>query len=386
VDPQREADLDPATGLYLARLPALYRESEYFRRRYLPHLETLLAEKDRPFFLFLNIHMCCTGALPDPALYSRWLLETLLLNARARGERLVVEGGRDDVHGLLKAGAGRLGAPPQGFPDMEAYLRHSFDTRFYDATFQALWEQVAAHGLEAETAAFVTSDHGLALREKGEHLYAHNGARPYEYMVRVPLVVRLPRGHEAAGLAGPRAETVSLTDLFATMGELALGADVLRRALPVRGLSLLERVRSRRFDPVVVSECSLLPIAYEDRPRLIGYARAAWRDGLKLLSVDSPVELGDGATWPLDGRLDRPPGLFGLSRVSYRRPPLTLRRLYELGSDPFERRDLSAERSALLGSIEAALPTGCSPRSGADQRSSWQGDSLETLKSLGYVQ
>jgi hypothetical protein len=72
--------------------------------------------------------------------------------------------------------------------------------------------------------------------------------------------------------------------------------------------------------------------------------------------------------------------------VSYQRPPLTLRRLYELGSDPLELRDLSAERSALLGSIEAALPAGCSPRSGADQRSSWQGDSLETLKSLGYVQ
>ena len=98
--------------------------------------------------------------------------------------------------------------------------------------------------------------------------------------------------------------------------------------------SLIERVRNRRFDPVVVSECSLLPIAYENRPRLIGSARAAWRDGLKLLRVASPVELSDDGTWPLDRRLDRAPGLFSLSRVSYRRPPLTLRRLFELGSDP----------------------------------------------------
>lgn len=385
VDPERGASRDPATGLYFADLEPLYRDSRYFKRRYLETFERdAFAASDQPFFLFLNIHICA-GALPDPALYSRWLLESLLANAAARGTTLWLGPESAGVLGTLLANVRRLEARTQGFPTVESYFRHVFDTRFYDATFHAVWQYLAGRGFDRDTAAFVTSDHGLSRRENGEHLYAHNGARPYEYMVRVPLVARFPAGHAAATLAGRRQERVSLTDLFATIVQLALGQGVFERSLPVRGESLVDRVMRERFDALVVSESSLLPVAYSLRPRLIGYARALYHDCFKLIRVEQPLQVGDEG-WPLDRRLEDRPSRWPFARPSFEQPARTLELLFDLAADPYEQHDLSQAHPELAAQLEALGREVCDTRFAAPRRAHWQGDALETLKSLGYVQ
>jgi arylsulfatase A-like enzyme len=384
LDPGGAASRDPTSGLYFADLEPLFAESDYFRRRYLESFERdVFQRKDRPFFLFLNLHVCAS-ALPDPALYSRWLLKTLLANAAARGRKLQLGPEADGVAATLLANARQLDARAEGFPSSEAFLRHVFDNRFYDATFRAVWQYLSGQGLDRNSAVFVTSDHGLSQRENGEQLYAHNGARPYEYMVGVPLLARFPAGH-TADLAGRRSERISLTDLFATIVELGVGPGVFERSLPVRGRSLLERVEHDRFEPLVVSESSLLPLPYTVQPRLIGYSRALYHDRFKLILVDQPLLVGDGG-WPLDHRLEDRPFRWPFVRPGFEEPRHAFKLLFDLVEDPHERRDVSAARPDVVARLEQMVPAGCESSVGARQRARWEGEALETLKTLGYVQ
>src|SRR5579859_6893335 len=91
-----------------------------------------------------------------------------------------------------------------------------FDNRFYDATFEALWDDLKGRGLTKNTLAIVASDHGLSFGEHGEHPFLHDGARPYEYLTRVPLLVHFPEG-PLTPLHGVYSEKVSLKDVFPTI-------------------------------------------------------------------------------------------------------------------------------------------------------------------------
>lgn len=232
-----QADYDPEHGLYLAKLDDLFAASDYFRRRYREDFDRYVftSSRTRPFFLFVNLHMCHL-AMPDPALFSRWLLRTILMNAQSRG--FVLD---RDVWNRI--------------PELTPHLRKQiFDNRFYDACFRALWGYLEQRGLTRNLATFVTSDHGVSFGEKGEALYLHAGARPYEYMTRVPLVVRFPQDSPWARWHGTRSEKVSLTDIFKTLVDLGLGSGVYHSTPPVRGKSLLERLERAEFDDVLVSE------------------------------------------------------------------------------------------------------------------------------------
>src|SRR5260370_23589598 len=151
------------------------------------------------------------------------------------------------------------------------FMKQVFDNRFYDASFQAVWEYLEARGLSENTVVAVTSDHGMSFRENGESLFLHSGARPHQYMIQVPLVIRFPRGSELARWHGTRKEGVSLTDLFPTLVELVVGPARFQRDLPIRGLSLLSRIGSRSFEPILVSESALWPTPLHRYPR---YTRA----------------------------------------------------------------------------------------------------------------
>jgi len=381
-------DYDEERGIYLPDLYPLYAESPYFARRYGTTLEEALpgSDRDRPLFLFVNLHMS-TIALPDPALFSRFVLRTLMGNARTRGALL--DPGPEDAGAaeVLALNASRLGLATGPFDDAAAYLKHVFDNRFYDATFRGLWEILERRGLTRRMVAVVASDHGMSLGERGETFYLHEGARPYEYLTRVPLILRFPDGMAERGLHGRRPELVSLTDLFPTLLELGVGKDVFERELPIRGRSLLERIRSGRFESLLVSESSLLPAGYDVRPDLIGYAKAVYEDGEKLVYLPEPYRV-DGP-WPNTWRLGEPRSEAGAPAApAYTRLPDPWVQLYDLASDPLEERDLTAERPDEVRRIVERLRWSwpCQPTVSSPDSPAWDGKALETIRALGYIQ
>jgi len=360
-DLARDADYDPELGLYLARLDELFRASDYFRKRYRDDFDNYVfgPARTRPFFLFVNLHMCAM-AMPDPGLFFRWLLRTVLMNAQGRG--LVLEGG--DVWRQL----------PELTP---ARRKQIFDNRFYDACFRALWEYLEERGLTRNLVSFVTSDHGVSFGEKGEAFYLHAGARPYEYITRVPLVIRFAPGSRDTRWHGRRTDKVSLTDVFKTIVDLGLGPGVFRSDTPLRSKSLLERLERNDFDEVLVSESALVPDTYRILPGSAGYSKAVYAGTMKLLHA---------------------PELYGLSReqlagstrlgpeAQQARLPSALEELYDLASDPDESRDLATQRPDVVARLkDGAADWRCTPLRTLAVRPEWDPEALKTLKALGYV-
>jgi arylsulfatase A-like enzyme len=380
------AGYDADNGIYLAPLFPLFARSDYFRRRWGDAFDQVVfADPEKsPYFLFLNLHMS-TLALPDPGLYLRWRVETLLLNAQKRGASL---GSRRDGEGLeewLARLYAALHVSHAPFRTLPHYLKQAFDNRFYDAGFRAVYEYLEKRGLLENTVTIVTSDHGLSFGEHGERLYLHAGARPYEYMTRVPLVLRFPAGSRGAMLNGRYAERVSLIDLFRTVVDLAIGPGVFERDLPVRGHSLLERLERKAFDDVQVSEASLTPDTYTLLPSTAAYSKAVYAGDLKLVLAPQPMRMADNV-WPIHARLDATwPGLEG--HAVYERLPRPLVQLFDLAGDPHERHDLAGERPADVARLKdlAGDTWECRPYPWQAARAEWDEKSLETLRSLGYI-
>jgi arylsulfatase A-like enzyme len=380
-------DVDPETGLQLARLGDLYRGSEFFERRYRRTLdEHVLPDGGRrPFFLFLNLHMADV-AQPDRGLVSRWLLRTVLLNVRARRARLLAGESPRAPQAWLGDLAVRLGMPQGPFPSPLLYLKHVFDNRFYDASFESVWSHLERRGLTRNLLTVVTSDHGMSFREHGEDLLQHGGARPFEYITSVPLLMRFPPGSEGERAHGTRTERVSLLDLFPTLVEVGLGAGVFERGLPVRGRSLLDRIRSNDFERTLVSECSLGPTSSDVFPNTAGYAKAVYDGDLKLIHAPRLYGTRQGpGGWPIFTRLGGtwtgsppPPLLEPLSE------PLEL--LYDLGRDPKEMRNLARERTRDVDRLKGAAGSWtCEPLKAGGTAPAWDPAALETLRTLGYV-
>ncbi len=380
------AHLDAARGIRLAPLYERFLESPFFERRYERDFRRLIrADAGSPFFLFLNLHMA-TIMHPDRVLYADWFLDSLMLTARHRGRQLTTAPEARRVGQILAENFRRLGLDHEPFPTPHAAMKHLFDNRFYDATFRRLWEYLVERGVADDTAVFVTSDHGMSFGENGEAFYLHEGARPNEYIVRAPLVVRFPPSSKAAGLHRVRTEPVSLVDLFPTIVELALGRGVFERPLPIRGESLISRVVADHFEDVLVSESALVPTSYRDRPGSIGYASAIYSKGYKLIYANPLLETG-GQSWPNTVRLGDLE-----SQPALQRPVLgqqtTLTLLYDLESDPGENVDLSERRPEVVEELLRGWSAGpdCTPLVGDAQSAEWSGDALDTLRALGYVQ
>ena len=198
----------------------------------------------------------------------------------------------------------------------------------------------------------VTSDHGMSFGEKGEAFHLHAGARPYEYITRVPLVVRFPQGSPHARWHGTRTEKVSLIDVFRTLVDLALGPGVFRSDPPVHGRSLLERLERNEFEEMLFSESALVPESYRVLPGAAGYSRAVYSGTLKLLQA------------PELFRLSRE-RLMGSARIGPDSADACLaglEELYDLAADPQETQDLASQRPAAVARLkEAARDWTCAP-------------------------
>lgn len=106
---------------------------------------------------------------------------------------------------------------PEGREGIEELKRrYARGVEYTDAALGRLFEELHERGLYKNTIIVVTADHGEGF---GEHGHLQHGFAPFEEVMRVPLVVRLPRrlrtrvGHVDA--------PVALIDLYPTLTSLA---------------------------------------------------------------------------------------------------------------------------------------------------------------------
>jgi arylsulfatase A-like enzyme len=386
VDPSRDGDRDPERGLWLARLPELFRQSDYFRRRYREDFErhVFASGESEPYFLFLNLHMTMI-AMPDPALYARWYLRSLMLNAAARGRRLTVP--RDEtVTECLERNFRELGLH-RGLPRRGlTFMKHTFDTRFYDASFEAVWRYLEQRGLTRNLLTIVASDHGMSLGEHDEALYLHEGAVPHEYITRVPLVVRFPEGSPLMRHHGVHRERVSLTDVFKTIVDAAVGEDVFERELPIRGRSLAGRLLRSDFERVIVSESAIIPGPHEEWPDIGAYTKAVYVDRFKLIYAKRAYRLA--GLWPNHVRLGDTASVPALVRPTFEPLGRPLALLFDIAADPEETVNLAGQKGAEVERLVRYLSGQwrCVPYSVAAERPQWEEEARDTLRALGYLQ
>jgi arylsulfatase A-like enzyme len=194
-------------------------------------------------------------------------------------------------------------------------------------------------GLWERTVVIVTSDHGEALYEHG-----HIGhiVQLYEESIRVPLIIRFPRG---AGPAGIRLDPmVSIVDLAPTIADVFAALGKGRSGAQFQGVSLLPVISGAPGRSEVFSRSSY------DQPRY------ALRD-------DSFKYIFNTAT----GREE----------------------LYRIRHDPGERNDLAGSEPLELDLRRQALFAWILEQrraeAGAAERAELTPEQLENLRALGYV-
>lgn len=379
-------DEDPETGVLLPRLWPLFRSSSYFAERYGEDFDSHVFNGERsaePYFLFLNIHMCCS-ATPDPQLLGRWRLQLLLLNAEARGRELLAAGpqesfgsfyGRNVEH--LGLDFGRLGT---------RYDQHVFDNRFYDCVFRAVVEYLKERGLFDRTITVATSDHGLSFGEHGEPVTFHGGARPFhEPNVRVPMIVRFPGDSELTRLHGVHERWVSGVDTFYTILDAATGSGAVRETDIARGRSLIQRVEDDDFEEFVIAESSTRPQSYRLKPWHRGEMLAIYRGEQKVM-LGHQMRKEPGTEWrELAWYLVNPLNLLAHllhPEVGYR---------FDLQQDPHEERNLygtDEEVDAVFRTKYEELLRARYDLAGLTEgtEATFSQEQLETLRALGYVQ
>ncbi len=377
-DVEAESDFDPVNKLYLAKLYNMYQESAYFQKRYGDEFDrhVFLKDDSRPYFLFVNLHMC-TIARPDPKLWSQWLLKTVMLNAQVQGVKLIIEPGERSAYANIKLLFQRLGLSVT-LPHTDKNLpwiylvKQLFDNRFYDANFRAIWEYLTRRGLTDNLVTIALSDHGLSFSEHGETFYLHGGARPFENLVRVPLVIRFPQNSELRNLHGVYSEKVNLIDLFQTIVDIGVGPGVFQRSFPIRGKSLIARLINHDYEHTLFSESSLKPDTYNVLPQVSGRCTAVYQGDMKLIHAKPLYHLDAG--WKQER------GFTDEQKI-----PQSLALLFNLKNDPMELFDLAKQDpesvDALIEEIKTVQPVSRK----AAQEGMWDAKALDTLRSLGYL-
>lgn len=230
-----------------------------------------------------------------------------------------------------------------GITDPRYYVaRYDAEIRFMDAALGTLVQTLAADGLAADTLLAITADHGETLAEPGHRHYFSHGVITYDETVRIPLVIREPRGERRLD-AVDRTRPLSSLDLAPTLLEL-LGVPI--------------------------------PQTFQGRNLL----RAT-------LDPEAPiVSLGGYGTEKLEQQIG--------TQFSVRRGPLRYiinsrdgaQELYDVAADPGETRNLiaapPADVAALRAPIDATL--GASRMAAPEQALSEQ--QKAALKALGYVE
>lgn len=149
----------------------------------------------------------------------------------------------------------------EGVRDLER--RYARGVEYTDAALGRLFQELRQRGLYDNTIIVITADHGEGF---GEHGHLQHGFAPYEEVMRVPLIIRLPRRLRTRvhRVDGP----VALIDLYPTLTSLAgLG--------PEAGLGGRDLSSSIRGEPIgariIVSESVAGDAATDGRWKLIRF-------------------------------------------------------------------------------------------------------------------
>ena len=241
------------------------------------------------------------------------------------------------------------GAPPVVVTDMlKAY---DGEIAFADAQFGRVMDDLKRRGLYEDSLIVFVSDHGEEFFEHGRGGHGHS---LYEELLRVPLIIKFPRG----GLAGQRvAARVSLMDVLPTI--LAyVGADVPE---PLDGRDLV---------PIIKGE---VPESAEEQRNFFMESRYWWFNyDPKKPSVRSGV-------------------LRGQYKYIEQYDPVPAKKLFDVEVDPDERVNLidreperAAALAALLGTYQVRSPPGIHFRNvNAIEKSTTPHDFRLTLRTAG---
>lgn len=230
--------------------------------------------------------------------------------------------------------------PPEPYATRYADRPYDGEVAWTDELVGRFDDRLAALGLRDRAALVVTSDHGEGLGEHGEHLH---GFFAYQTTLRVPLLVRAPGIRPGTRLRS----TVRLVDLFPTMLELA--------GLPAPGEAAVSGrsvVGALRGGPALAE-----PVTYAET--LVPLLHFGWSD-LRVVR---------------EGRW---------KYIQAPRPEL-----YDLDSDPGERRDLASAQGARVDAMRKALARMLERERTAETRAAGSGvapyELIEKLGALGYV-
>jgi arylsulfatase A-like enzyme len=155
--------------------------------------------RKKPFFLFVNI---LEAHLPydPPASYREKHLADL------PPDDMVSVGWADKFNARL--------VPPESVDWKRVHRLYRGDVSNADSLLGTILDALAAKGVYEDSIIIVASDHGEQL---GEHDLLGHQFSVYETLLAVPLIIRAPQRFPA----GVRNEPVMLTDLFATILDLA---------------------------------------------------------------------------------------------------------------------------------------------------------------------
>jgi arylsulfatase A-like enzyme len=171
----------------------------------LPHIQReVTADPSHPSFLFLHTHDVHNYF--QAAGHSRPTFD--------QGYRGPLSDGQELASRVLSgSAAGLLPADLQHLVDLyDDQIRHT------DGLLGAFIEWLLSQPWGDNTVLVITADHGEAFGERGR---LHHGHAPHPWLVRVPLIVRLPGGRwQGRRVPGP----VSVVDLMPTLIELAGGS------------------------------------------------------------------------------------------------------------------------------------------------------------------
>ena len=221
------------------------------------------------------------------------------------------------------------------------HLAYEAKTRYMDEEFvRPILETLKETGRYGNTLVVVTGDHGELLYE--HERYAHGHLPLWEEVVRVPLIVKFPKGKRPAALAREVNELTSSVDLLPAL------ADLLGRPAPThaRGAAIF----SGEFAGTTMIEGRAC--ARELNDCLV--STAILSDAYKLLEY----------------------------------PGETL--LFDLESDPMEQNSIAEKRPSLSGELQAAADRLRSASTteflARDTETKLDKEALERLRGLGYVQ
>lgn len=186
-----------------------------------------------PFFAYLHYIDLHDPYLPEPP------YDTLFYNPLSSDqENDVYDGVNFAEWGAWLSGVreGRISLTDADIRQLRAY--YDGQLRYIDDEIGKLFERLRAKSLYDDTLIIVTSDHGDAFMEHG---FVSHSWTPYDELIRVPLIVKLPGGRSAGKVID---DQVRLVDVMPTVLD-AVGAPIPPN---IDGCSLLPLIEGQTLD------------------------------------------------------------------------------------------------------------------------------------------